>query len=132
MAIVTVPYIFTVASSDVYTQQTRAVIEDRYRVIRLKAVFPSGMQNQVKVYFYSSTSSTATTAKPSGTNLLATPQSPSSDPYLTGDNVFLVIDNFTEVDDPASYLSVYASNADASNSYEVQAFIEYQDVEDTQ
>ena len=113
------------------SQQTRSVITDKFRVIRLKCFFPSGVQNQVKVYFYSASESTGGTSKPSGSNLLATAQSPTADPYIVGDDVFLVVDNFTEIDSATGqYLVVYAENSDSANAYEVQAFIEYQDLEE--
>ena len=135
MAIQTIPFLFTVTANTggggAVSQQTRAVITDKFRVIRLKAFFPSGCQNQVKVYYYSASQSTGSTSKPSGSNLLATAQSPSADPYIVGDDVFLVVDNFTEIDSATGqYLVVYAENSDSANAYEVQAFIEYQDLEE--
>ena len=131
MSIQTIPFLFNVTASTNTSQQTRSVITDKFRVIRIKVFFPSGMQGQVRIYAYAASQSTASTDKPQGTNLLATAQSPSADPYLIGDNVFMVIDNFTEIDSPTGqYLVIYAENSDASNAYDVEAFIEYQDLED--
>jgi hypothetical protein len=125
----TIPFLFTVGASSNVSQQSRSVITDKFKVIRIKIAYPSGVQGQIKTYFYSASQSTLSTAKPSGTNLLATPQSPTADPYLIGDDVFLVIDNFTELDSATGqYLVVYAENSDTSNAYQLQAFIEYQDM----
>lgn len=126
-------------ASSSLTQTTSGQLDFKHRIIRLKALFSSGMQDSLKIYFFGgvNTSDTdGTTSTPLGFNLLAQPGLPTSGtslavPYLqsAGGPVLVNIDTMTDIKSTSSFLAVRVENSSAS-ALRVQCWIEVQELQD--
>ena len=119
-------------------QTTTTSLNFKHRIIRCKALFSSGTQDYLKVYFFggvnnSDTDGTANT--PLGFNLLSQPGLPTSGtslaiPYLQSADgpVMVHIDSMTDIKDTNSFLAVRVTN-DHTSALRIQAWIELMELE---
>ena len=133
------PFNINAPASSSLTQTTSGQLDFKHRIIRLKALFSSGMQDSLKLFFYggvNNDNTDGTTSTPLGFNLLAQPGLPSSGtslavPYLqsAGGPVLVNIDTMTEIKSTSSFLAVRVENSSAA-ALRIQCWIEVQEIKD--
>lgn len=133
------PFNINAPASSSLTQTTSGQLDFKHRIIRLKALFSSGMQDSLKLFFYggvNNDNTDGTTSTPLGFNLLAQPGLPTSGtslavPYLqsAGGPVLVNIDTMTEIKSTSSFLAVRVENSSAA-ALRIQCWIEVQEIKD--
>ena len=133
------PFNINAPASSSLTQTTSGQLDFKHRIIRLKALFSSGMQDSLKLFFYggvNNDNTDGTTSTPLGFNLLAQPGWPTSGtsravPYLqsAGGPVLVNIDTMTEIKSTSSFLAVRVENSSAA-ALRIQCWIEVQEIKD--
>jgi len=133
------PFNINAPASSSLTQTTSGQLDFKHRIIRLKALFSSGMQDSLKLFYYGGVNNDdtdGTTSTPLGFNLLAQPGLPTSGtslavPYLqsAGGPVLVNIDTMTEIKSTSSFLAVRVENSSAA-ALRVQCWIEVQEIKD--
>ena len=133
------PFNINAPASSSLTQTTSGQLDFKHRIIRLKALFSSGMQDSLKLFFYggvNNDNTDGTTSTPLGFNLLAQPGLPTSGtslavPYLqsAGGPVLVNIDTMTEIKSTRSFLAVRVENSSAA-ALRIQCWIEVQEIKD--
>ena len=133
------PFNINAPASSSLTQTTSGQLDFKHRIIRLKALFSSGMQDSLKLFFYggvNNDNTDGTTSTPLGFNLLAQPGLPSSGtslavPYLqsAGGPVLVNIDTMPEIKSTSSFLAVRVENSSAA-ALRIQCWIEVQEIKD--
>ena len=133
------PFNINAPASSSLTQTTSGQLDFKHRIIRLKALFSSGMQDSLKLFFYggvNNDNTDGTTSTPLGFNLLAQPGLPSSGtslavPYMqsAGGPVLVNIDTMTEIKSTSSFLAVRVENSSAA-ALRIQCWIEVQEIKD--
>ena len=133
------PFNINAPASSSLTQTTSGQLDFKHRIIRLKALFSSGMQDSLKLFYYGGVNNDdtdGTTSTPLGFNLLAQPGLPTSGtslavPYLqsAGGPVLVNIDTMTEIKSTSSFLAVRVENSSAA-ALRIQCWIEVQEIKD--
>ena len=133
------PFNINAPASSSLTQTTSGQLDFKHRIIRLKALFSSGMQDSLKLFFYggvNNDNTDGTTSTPLGFNLLAQPGLPTSGPSLAvpylqsaGGPVLVNIDTMPEIKSTSSFLAVRVENSSAA-ALRIQCWIEVQEIKD--
>ena len=99
-------------------------ITSAFKVKRIRASFPSGVNRLMRLHFYIvGTPETPTTEPPIGTNIL---KPIGQVDFLTGDDNEISIEHEIISPDSNKYIAVYATNADVyDHTIECQVTIEY-------